>query len=864
MNPAAPNRPVPRQTSPAEPTPGPLAAYRAKRDFAITAEPQGGPGASAGGRAYVVHKHAASRLHYDFRLELDGVLVSWALPKGPSCDPVDKRLAVHVEDHPLNYASFEGAIAPGQYGAGNVIIWDKGSWEPVGDPVAGMAKGKLRFKLQGQKLLGLWELVRIAKPGDRQDLWILLKMRGDAFARSKTEYDVVRALPDSVIAKPLRQAPGASADAAPETGRTRHDMLPGALRAAAPATMKPQLATLAKRLPSDGNWLLEIKLDGYRMMARVKDGKASLITRGGHDWSDKMPQLVSDIELLGLSSAWLDGEVVALDEAGLPSFSRLQKCLDQQGSAAGIDFFLFDLPYFEGCDLREVALVERRRLLKALLADKAIAHVRYSASFEGDPAQVLQSACQMRLEGIIAKRADAPYVSRRTETWLKLKCRQRQEFVVAGYTDRSDGSAQIGSLVLGNCGADGKLTSVGSVGTGWDAAEAAQLKQTLAKIERAQPPFEAGAKKPGRWSRGPAGSVRWVDPLLVAEVDFAELTADGQVRHATYIGLRAGKPAQAVHQEVAKSASRLAAAAPAMTAAAYAVKVSNAGRVIDRSTGLTKLDLVRYYESVAEFMLPHLTGRPCSLVRGPSGVDGPLFFQKHSDRTRIPGLKDMDPALWPGHDSLLEVPNALALAAAAQMNVIEFHTWNSSEREIDKPDRMVLDLDPGQGTSWAHVQEAALLVRGFLQALGLESWLKTSGGKGLHVVVPLAPRFGCDAIKGFSKALVAHLAKVLPSRFVARSGPANRVGKLFVDYLRNGHGATTAAAFSARARPGLGVSMPIAWDDLARLKSGSAWTIATAREHLSLRAADPWQAYWDCRQAPAGAMKKLGLRWPVP
>jgi bifunctional non-homologous end joining protein LigD len=815
---------------------GPLATYWAKRNFAATTEPRGAHAETVEGRTFVVQKHAASRLHYDLRLELGGVLVSWAVPKGPSCDPADKRIAVHVEDHPLSYASFEGTIPPKQYGAGTVIVWDNGTWEPVGDPVEGLARGKLLFKLHGQKLKGLWELVRIAKPGDKQDLWILFKKRGDAHARPKAEYDVVRALPDSVIARPLKRVDDRQA-------------IPGAVKAKLPEKLSPQLATLATAIPVTGEWLSEIKFDGYRLMARIDGGQARLFTRGGHDWSDKMPGLVTQLQGLGVNSAWLDGEIVVLNEAGRPDFNRLQKAFDRKGGAAGIDYFLFDLPYFEGYDLRGVPLIERRRLLKALLDDRATPHVRYSADFAGDPAAVLQSACRMQLEGIIVKRADAPYASRRTETWLKLKCKLRQEFDIAGYTDRSDGAAQIGSLLLGVYDDDGRLVSVGSVGTGWDADEAARLKKTLAAIEAPQAPFAAGAPAPGRWSKRRGGSERWVRPELVAEVEYAEKTPDGQIRHATYVALRSDKAAKTVRDEPTL-------AAPPRRAAAVAV--SHPDRVIDGSTGSTKLDLVRYYESVADYMLPHLKGRPCSLVRGPAGVGGQLFFQKHAERTPIPGVKNLDPALWPDHDALLEVPTALALASAAQLNVIEFHTWNSTTRNIARPDRMVYDLDPGEGTPWAQVQEAAMLVRGFLQELGLRCWLKTSGGKGLHVVVPLAPSFDYDTVKGFSKAVVEHLARVVPSRFVARSGPSNRVGKLFVDYLRNGHGATTVAAFSARARPGLGVSMPVSWEDLPTLKGGAQWSIATAREHLSFQQADPWADYWTSKQKLGRAMRTLG------
>jgi len=846
----------------------PLARYWAKRDFAITSEPRGQRAKPGKALSFVIQKHDASRLHYDFRLELDGVLVSWAVPKGPSYDPADKRMAIHVEDHPLSYGSFEGTIPPKQYGAGTVIVWDNGTWEPVGDRHEGLAKGKLVFRMHGQKMQGLWELVKIAKGGEKQEPWLLFKKR-DEFARSKADYDVVSALPDSVIAKPVRtpappsSAPRAKVKSGAPTPSSQKNakaqaVVPGAKKAPLPSTMSPQLATLASGVPADGEWVYEIKFDGYRIMARLQGGKASLITRGGHDWSARMPRLVQELGQLGLKSAWLDGEIVVLNEQGLPSFNALQKAFDRGAGSEAIVLFLFDVPYFEGYDLRDVALGARRRLLKALLDERATEHVRYSADFESDAAAILRSACQMNLEGVIAKRLDAPYVSRRSETWLKLKCKQRQEFVVCGYTDRSDGSPQIGSLLLGVHGPNGDLVSVGSVGTGWDSAEAQDIKRKLARLEVPQPPFAAGASKPGRWSKRVAGSERWVRPVTVAEVEFAEWTPEGQIRHASYVALRSDKPASAIVRETAKQMGPVP-SKPSRKPAAASVKVSNAERVIDPSTGLTKLDLVRYYESVSEWILPHLKGRPCSLVRGPTGIQGQLFFQKHDDKLSIPGAKALDEKLWPGHAALLEVGTAQALANAAQMNVIEFHTWNSLARNIDKPDRMIFDLDPGEGTTWQHVQEAATLVHALLSELGLQSWLKTSGGKGLHVVVPLTPRFDYDTVRAFSQAVVQHLARTIPSRFVAKSGPANRVGKLFVDYLRNGHGATTAAAFSARARPGLGVSVPVSWDDLATLKSGAQWTIATAREHLSFQTRDPWEGYWKAKQTLTGPMKVLGF-----
>ncbi|RYH44432.1 MAG: DNA ligase D, partial [Alcaligenaceae bacterium] len=615
----------------ARPENDPLARYWAKRDFAITAEPRGEHLQNRqGALTFVIQKHAASRLHYDFRLELDGVLVSWALPKGPSFDPMDKRMAIHVEDHPLSYGSFEGTIPPKQYGAGEVIVWDRGSWEPVGDPREGMRVGKVLFKLHGEKLEGLWELVKIAKGGERQEPWILFKKR-DEFARPKAEFDVVSALPDSVIAKPLRTVKSASATKSSKSKAARSEGLSGtakaagAVKAALPATLSPQLATLAAGVPA-GDWIFEIKFDGYWLMSRIEKGKARLITRRGHDWSAKMPSLVQEIEQMGLTSGWLDGEIVVLGANGSPDFNALQNAFDRGRGAEQIVYFVFDAPFFEGHDLRTVPQRERRQLLKAFLDEKSSEHVRFSADFVADPASILSSACRLGLEGVIAKLADAPYVSRRSEAWLKLKCKLRQEFVVCGYTERSDNASQIGSLLLGVHAPDGTLVSAGSVETGWGAEDARDLKVKLEPLRVSKAPFAAGPAKPGRWSKRSADAERWVKPTLVAEVTFAEWTPDGQVRHASFLSLRTDKPAKAIVRELAKDLGDPSTTNAHAKPASRGIKVSHAERVIDPTTGLTKLDLVRYYESVTDFILPHLKGRPVSLVRGPQGVTGQLFF----------------------------------------------------------------------------------------------------------------------------------------------------------------------------------------------------------------------------------------------
>ena len=890
----------------------PLARYEAKRDFTITSEP--GPVRVNPGKqlSFVIQKHDATRLHYDFRLELDGVLVSWAIPKGPSFDPKERRLAVHVEDHPVAYGTFEGTIPKGQYGAGTVIVWDNGTWEPVGDPRAGLKAGKLVFRLHGHKLAGLWELVKIAKPGERQEPWLLFK-KHDEWERPHAAYDVVNALPDSIVANPMPMLDGgpvaaikragkiapatleageasavaatdADAKARPRKSASRAtpsafdpSTLDGARKAALPETLAPQLATLAKSAPTHGDWLYEIKFDGYRLMVRIDKGKATIITRGGHDWTHKMQPLADELATLGLVSGWLDGEAVVLDDGGLPQFNLLQKALDSRRSSEAIVYYVFDAPFLNGHDLREVPLHARRALLKQVIEAHGGDRVRFSDDFPADASQVLETACNLHLEGVIAKRRDGFYTSSRSTDWLKLKCQARQEFVIGGFSDRSDNAKAVGALMLGYYDDDGVLQYAGRVGTGWSSADAVTLRTKLARLMSPKSPFPAGTTRSTRWMTRPAAEDHWVKPQLVAEISFAEWTPDGSVRHASYQGLREDKDAKAVGREKAKAAptSEKAVNAKTKTAApkakpAPAVKTSAKGgaaevegvrithpeRVIDASTGHTKLDLARYYASIAEFMLPHLKSRPVSLVRAPEGVGGELFFQKHADVRTMPGMKDL-PDLWEGHGALLEVPSAQALVAAAQMNVIEFHTWNSVKQKIDKPDRMIFDLDPGEGVSFATVREGAELMRALLTELGLQCWLKTSGGKGLHVVVPMSARLDYDTVKTFSQQIVQHMARTIPQRFVAKSGPANRIGKIFVDYLRNGFNATTAAAFSARARPGLGVSIPIAWDELPEMKSGANWTISDARDRLSFQKADPWADYWRCKQTMTAAMKAL-------
>ncbi len=830
-----------------------LATYKAKRNFAITPEPAEGGDAAPDALQFVVQKHWASRLHYDFRLELDGAMKSWAVPKGPSFDPADKRMAVHVEDHPISYNSFEGTIPEKQYGAGKVIVWDKGTWIPLDDPRKGYRDGKLKFELRGHKLHGHWTLVRMRSRNEKQDAWLLIKEK-DSLAKPSREFSVVDELPDSVA----RLGPPEGAAPAPAPARTAarktraksgaNGMPEGAVKAGLPAKLAPVLATLVDGPPADPeNWLYEIKFDGYRMLARVDAQGVRLFTRNGNDWTARLPQLAAQLERMKLEPGWLDGEIVVLKEQGTPDFQALQNAFDSERTQ-GVVYFLFDLPFYGDYDLRGVALTERRALLQALLKKPGSA-IRFSEVFDGTPQEVVLSACKLGLEGIIGKRKTSSYSSRRSPDWIKLKCSQRQEFVIGGYTDPKGARIGIGALLLGVHDEAGDLVYAGKVGSGFDARLLAELRKKLDALATERRPFK-NATENDRLAH-------WVKPVLLAEVAFGEWTKEGRIRHAVFHALRSDKPAKAIVREKSMHMRETQAKPTADSTLPRGFKVSNPERVIDPSTGVTKIDLVRFYGLVAPLMLEHLKGRPVSLVRAPSGIEGELFFQKHMEQASMEGIRLLDPALDPGHDPLLEVANARGLLSAAQMNVIEFHTWNAVKSAIGKPDRMTFDLDPGEGVAWPAIQQAAELVRVFLEQLGLVSFIKTSGGKGLHVVVPIKRRHDWDTVKDFSQAIVQHLARTLPQLFVAKSGPRNRVGKIFIDYLRNGFGATTVCAWSARARMGLGVSVPVAWDEVPQLTGGAHWTLRTIHTRLD-RGNAPWAAYAESAQNITVAMKVLG------
>lgn len=633
-------------------------------------------------------------------------------------------------------------------------------------------------------------------------------------------------------------------------------------RAKLPLSFAPQLATLVDKPPTGAGWIYEVKFDGYRILARIDGGDVRLFTRNGNNWTPRLKALAAGVEGLGIDSAWLDGEIVVLDDKGNPSFQLLQNAFDAS-KTRDISYFVFDAPYLDGRDLRRVPLVERRALLAKKIEKAKSPLVRFSESFDIDGAELLASACERGLEGIIGKRRDAIYTSTRSATWIKLKCTRRQEFVVVGYTDPKGSRAGFGSLLLGVHERDGTLRYAGNVGTGFDDASLRALKAKLSALDTEKMPLPEKPK---------GVKAHWVRPKLVAEVSFGEWTGDGRIRHPVFHGLRSDKDPDAITQEKPEkmaSAKKPKAAKTAKTAKAATtanasssanivrgVKVSHGDRVIDSESKATKLDLVRYYDAIAPVFLPHIAERPLALVRAPAGIGGQLFFQKHNDTLHIPGIREIG-KVHGDQPSMLVLSTAEAIVAAAQMNVVEFHTANSTTKALDKPDRVIFDLDPGTGISWKQLIEATQLTREMLDTLELESFLKTSGGKGLHVVVPLKPRDDWDTVKDFSQAVVVHLAKALPKLFVAKSGASNRLGRIFVDWIRNGRGATTAAAFSVRSRPGLGVSVPLAWSELPRLKAADQWNIFNLHERIARERSDPWKDYAKTRQTISGGAKRL-------
>ncbi len=840
--------------------------YNRKRNFAITAEPRDDdsprPRKAKGALGFVIQKHDARRLHYDFRLELDGTLKSWAVPKGPSLDPGEKRLAVQVEDHPLAYGSFEGNIPEGQYGAGDVIVWDRGEWQADSDPAAGYAAGKLKFELRGEKLRGHWTLVRTRLQGHSdKPQWLLIKERDDE-ARDTADYEVTAAEPDSVLSdKTLpRLAPAtAKTPAKPRAAKaTASKITAKARKATLPETLDAELATLVDGPPA-GDWLYEVKYDGYRLLARIDGDEVRLFTRSGNDWTARLPEQAAALAALGLDNAWLDGEIVVNDAKGVSSFQALQNAFET-GKATRITYYLFDLPYLNGADLREVPVEQRRDLLGKLLEERNDSELlRFSAAFEVPADRILASACELGLEGVIGKRLGSPYRSRRSKDWIKLKCAHRQEFVIVGYTPPKGGRQHLGALLVALHDERGELHYAGKVGTGFTAAKLKQLHERFQSLVSDRPPVVDPPK--GAAYRG----VTWLRPEQLCEIAYAEMTQDRIVRQGVFHGLRDDKPAQEIGLEQAQPAQAAEASSATATrkpsgkqrdAEVAGVRISHPERVIDAASGARKLDVAGYYAAVADWILPHLANRPVALVRTPEGIAGDQIFQKHKQTLAIPHIRELDPALDPGHAPLMVIDSRDALIGAAQMGTVELHTWNATADRIERPDRFILDLDPDPALPWSRMVEAAELTLTLLDELDLQAFVKTSGGRGLHLVVPLDRRQDWDTVKGFAQAAAQHLANTLPKLFAAKMGAQNRQGRIFVDYLRNRHGATTVSAFSLRARPQLGVSVPVARRELAALERSDQWHFDSLLQRLEALKDDPWQGYAEVRQSLTAARRK--------
>ena len=782
-----------------------LERYREMRDFGITPEPRGARSRAKSTRAlrYYIQRHDATRLHYDFRLELEGVLKSWAVPKGPSFDPADKRLAMQTEDHPLEYGEFEGVIPEKQYGAGDVLLWDKGTWIPEDkDPLAALANGRLHFRLEGEKLQGSWILTRLADGKS----WLLIKRRDE---EAREGYDVTTERPESVK-RPPKKAKRAK-------------------RAELPQFVTPQLATLVTKPPRTGDWVYEVKHDGYRMLARVSD-EVRVFSRSGRDWTARVAHLAAALGAMGFKDTWLDGEIVVLRPDGRSSFQALQNAFDA-GADSKIVYFVFDAPFLDGKDMRQLPLRERKAKLKRAAQWSDV--MRFSDDLTGTAEEVLEHACRLGLEGLIGKQADAVYVAGRTKSWVKLKCRLRQDFVVVGYTKPGGSRHGFGALVLGVYEKPGSLVYAGKVGTGFDDELLTKLPRRFAKYKRPDSPLENPPREKG---------IQWLRPQLVAEVEFAERTDDGVIRQGSFMGLRDDIPAKSVGLEKAHEP-------PENRGQDPLIKISSPERVIYPALKFTKMDLARYYTAVSEWMLPHVGNRPLTLVRCPDGVEKECFYQRHLGMGASPGELKMFERLRSSKGKYLYLDSARGILSAVQNGAIEFHTWGASVPDPKRPDRITMDLDPAPDVSWAQLVQATELMRTLLEKLGLKCFLKTTGGKGLHVVAPIEPKLEWAKVKEFTRLAAEFLVRAEPKLFTSKISKGERTGKTFVDYLRNSETASAVSAYSARARKEAGVSTPLDWSELGKTDVRDKFTVLTVPKRLASLTVDPWIEYRQTKQS---------------
>ena len=806
-----------------------LAEYNNTRDFKKTNEPAGGKLKAAGGM-FVVQKHAATRLHYDFRLEHDGVLLSWAVPQGPSYDPDVKRLAMRTENHPLEYGSFEGVIPKGEYGAGAVIIWDTGKVKWVADPHATLPKGELKFILDGERLKGEFHLVKIKpRQGERGDPWLLFKSRKDQFAAK--DDPVARAQTSIVSGRTIEDV---RADGGSRPWTRKGEQKPRAPKPPKWGFVEPMLATRVDDAPAGDDWIHEIKYDGYRLLAAVSGPSVKLYTRNGLDWTGKFQSIADALAEMQLKDVLLDGEVAVAQANGRTDFGALQRSLEN-GVAKGVSYFVFDLLAEGAKDLRKLPLEDRRGRLEKVLA-KAKAPIRLSPILRGHGPDVLIAFADKGFEGVISKRASSTYVSGRSKAWLKAKAINEQEFVIIGYQPSDKGRA-FASLMLADYD-DGELVYRGNVGTGFNEKTLADLSAKLGKLARAKPALKV--------PRDSARGAKWVEPKLVAQVRFAEFTSEGLVRHAVYLGLRGDKSAKEVTSEMAAPAIRT------------NVRLTHPDKVLFPDAGVTKAELAAYLDSAAERMGPHLYGRPVSLVRAPDGVGKQTFFQKHAMAGMPSDIKTIPIEESSGEEGYLTLPNAKALVSCAQISALEFHLWGSRNDDLEHPDRLVFDLDPDEDLDFEFVKRAAFDIKALLDNAGLPSFALITGGKGIHIVLNLKRRHDWDEVKGFAMAFAEQVAALDPKRFVANMSKAKRKGRIFIDYLRNGRGATAIAPYSPRARGTAPIAVPVSWEELKTITSAAAFKLRDMPARLAQP--DPWADYAKTAVSLTKAAKsKLGL-----
>ena len=826
-----------------------IETYNRKRDFTKTKEPKGRR-LKGGGDSFVVQKHEASRLHWDFRLELDGVLKSWAVPKGPSVDPGENRLAMRTEDHPLDYGTFEGTIPKGEYGGGTVMLWDVGRWipDPRKDPSKTIEEGHLHFTLEGERLKGEWVMFRLkSKPGEKAEPWMLKKVT-DEYSDAEDGDALVDDCVTSVTTGRTMAEIAAGEDIW-RSNRGSHKGGRGKKKSskAPPPFQEPQLATLVDDVPPGDSWIHEFKYDGYRLLLAVGDGVATAWTRNGKDWSDKFKALVKAAAKLPAGSL-LDGEAVAIDENGKPSFQLLQSTLkDQRGT--NLVFYAFDLLVDRGEDIKKLPNIVRKDRLASLLAG-ASGPILYGDHIVGRGEEMFKEVCKLGGEGIVSKKASATYQGTRTRNWLKIKCIQRQEFVIVGWSE-SDKRIGFRSLLLA-AKEKRKLTYVGRVGTGFNAKLINELMDLMQPLAVDKAPVEV--------PRADRKGAHWIKPKLVAEVNFSEFTDDGILRHPSFVGLREDKPASQVVVETPKPMESMtkkpkakgskAKQAKHATADDFGIEISSPERVIFPELGLTKKDLADYYATIEPLIMVDAANRPMTLIRFPSGRTGESFFQKHDKGTFGPHVKQIPIEEKDGRfEDYLYFDDIRGLLACVQMGSIEFHGWGSKVDKVEYPDRLVFDLDPDVGLDFMNVREAALMLRELLQGLGLKSWPLLSGGKGLHVVVPLDASEDWPTVKSFAERFSRAISEAEPQMFTANIRKEQRKGRIFLDWLRNQRGATAVLPYSARGREGAPVSAPIAWEEIDKYDSGHHFSIRDADELLKRAKSKALAGWGKARQA---------------